>query len=393
MPLARSVSEGLERASWIRRMFEAAHKLREERGADAVADLSLGNPCNDPPKEFYDVLREEAEGGADRPHRYMRNPGYAHVRQAVAEYMAGRSGVPYHADDICMAVGAAGAINVLLRAMLDPGDEVVLCSPGFVEYPFYVENFHGHSCWVPAKEDFVPDVDRLVDACNARTKAVILNAPNNPTGRIYPQRFYEDLGRALAAKSAQLSRPVYLIFDDPYYDLNYTDEPAPEPAQFYDQVLYVSSFSKNIGLAGERIGYIAIHPDAAERVELRSAFAFCLRALGHVNAPALMQRAAGRLIGLPRDNVRDYYKAKRDRTLEALEESGLEFAPLDGAFYAFPKSPETDDLVFCRRMLDQGLVIVPGAAFGAPGRFRLSYAVDDDVLDRGLEILKRSVRS
>ena len=369
-------------------MFEAAIKLREERGADAVADLSLGNPCNDPPAEFYEALRAEAEGGPDRPHRYMQNPGYPDVREAVAAHLTQRSEVGYTAADICMTTGAAGAINVLLRTLLDPGDEVVMCSPGFVEYPFYVENFGGHSCIVPSTPDFLPDVDRIADACNANTKAVILNAPNNPTGRIYPERTYRELGRALAARSAALSRPIYLIFDDPYYEIYYGEQPPPEPAQFYDQVLYVTSFSKDLGLAGERIGYVAIHPDAVHREELSAAFAFSLRALGQVNAPALLQRATKALIGLSRDAVRDFYRPRRDRVVEALAAGGFETSPLEGAFYAFPKSPDADDLVFCRRMLEKGLVVVPGAAFGTAGHFRISYAVDDDVLERGLAILK-----
>jgi len=372
-------------------MFEAAIKLREERGPDAVADLSLGNPCSDPPPEFYEALAEEAKGGPDRPHRYMINPGYPEVRQVFATYLAERTGVPYEARDICMTVGAAGAINVLLRALMDPGDDVVVCSPGFVEYPFYVQNFQGNTCEVPTTDDFLPDVDRIAGACTATTKAVIINSPNNPTGRIYPEQTMMELGRALAARSAALSRPIYLIFDDPYNALYYTPEPPPEPARFYDQVLYVSSFSKDLGLAGERIGYIAIHPDAVDREELEAAFAFCLRALGHVNAPALMQRTAAKLVSLPRDDVRDYYRPRRDQVALALDQAGLECPPLDGAFYAFPRSPEPDDLVFCRRMLDQGLVVVPGSAFGKQGHFRISYAVPEEILARGLEILKRSV--
>ncbi|MFB3066868.1 MAG: aminotransferase class I/II-fold pyridoxal phosphate-dependent enzyme, partial [Planctomycetota bacterium] len=236
--------------------------------------------------------------------------------------------------------------------------------------------------------DFLPDVERIADACNARTKAVILNAPNNPTGRVYPERTYRELGRALAARSAALSRPIYLIFDDPYHHIYFTEQPPPEPAQFYDQVLYVTSFSKDLGLAGERIGYVAIHPDAVHRRELTVALPFSLRALGQVNAPALLQRATKALIDLPRDSVREFYRTRRDRVAEALAEAGFETPPLEGAFYAFPKSPDADDLVFCRRMLDRGLVLVPGSAFGTAGHFRISYAVDDDVLERGLRLLK-----
>jgi len=391
MTISRSVAEALERASWIRRMFEAAHKLREERGADAVADLSLGNPCNEPPAEFFDHLAEEAEIRTGLRHRYMLNPGYPEVREKVARHLAGRTGMPYEAGDICLTVGAAGALNVILKSILEPGDDVVLCSPAFVEYPFYVANYGAHVCPVPSRDDFLPDVDRIADACTATTRAVILNAPNNPTGRVYPERVYQELGRALAARSAANSRPVYLIFDDPYHALNYTGKTPPEPARYYDQVLYVTSFSKELGLAGERAGYIAIHPGAAARAELRAAFPFSLRAIGQVNCPAIMQRAIGKLIDRPTDDVREFYRRRRDVVAQALSEIGLDTPPLDGAFYAFPKSPEADDMVFCRRMLDQGLVIVPGMAFGTPGRFRMSYSVDEDVLERGLSILKRSV--
>ena len=390
MAIAGNVIDALERASWIRRMFEAANQLREERGPDAVADLSLGNPCNEPPAAFYDVLEEEARTRTGLRHRYMTNAGYPAVREAMAKHLAERTEVPYTAADVCMTVGAAGALNVALRALLDPGDEIVLCSPCFVEYPFYIENYQGQCCIVPSRPDFLPDPERIADACTAKTRAVILNAPNNPTGRIYPERFYQELGRALAMRSAQFSRPIYLIFDDPYRHLYYTEQPPPEPSRSYDQVLYIGSFSKDLGLAGERIGYVAIHPGAAAREDLQRAFPFVMRALGHVNAPALLQRAAAALIDLPRDDVREFYRCRRDRVAATLDRIGLEYPPLEGAFYAFPRSPEPDDLVFCRRMLDQGLVLVPGTAFAAAGHFRLCYAVDEEILERGLEILERA---
>jgi aspartate aminotransferase len=392
MAIASNVQAALERASWIRRMFEAAIKLREERGPDAVADLSLGNPSNEPPAPFFEALKAESEGRQRLPHRYMTNAGYPDVRAAVAAHMSERTGLPYEAGDICMTVGAAGAINVLLRCLLDPGDEVILSAPCFVEYPFYVENYQGQVTVVPGRPDFLPDVDRIADACTGNTRAVVLNAPNNPTGRIYPERFYQELGRALAGRSAALGRPIYLIFDDPYHFIYYTESEPPEPARFYDQVLYVTSYSKDLGLAGERIGYIAVHPGCVDRRELAGAMPFAMRALGHVNAPALLQRAALELLSFPRDEVREYYRLRRDRVAAALHEAGLEAPPLEGAFYAFPKSPDSDDLVFCRRMLDQGLVVVPGAAFAVPGHFRISYAVDEEVLERGLDILKRAVK-
>jgi len=391
MSIASNVLNALERASWIRRMFEAANKLREERGPDCVADLSLGNPCNEPPAPFYEALEEEARERSGLRHRYMNNMGYPEVRDAVGLHLARRTGLPYSGDDVCMTVGAAGALNAILRALLDPGDEVILASPCFVEYPFYVENFGGACCMVPPGPGFVPDPARLADACTANTRAVVLNSPNNPTGRIYPERFYQELARNLATRSAQLGRAIYLVFDDPYHHLYYTPEPPPEPARYYDQVLYVTSFSKDLGLAGERIGYVAIHPGAADRDDLRRALPFALRVLGQVNAPATMQRIAARLLDHPRDDVREFYRQRRDRVVAALRDMGLEHPPLDGAFYAFPRSPEADDMVFCRRMLDQGLVVVPGSAFAATGHFRLSYAVPDDVLERGLEILRRAV--
>ena len=389
MAIARNVTDALERASWIRRMFEAARKLEAERGAAAVADLSLGNPCNEPPPEFFAHLAAEAK--EKRPHRYMTNAGYPDVRATFAKHIAARTGLSYEADDICLTVGAAGGLNVLLRALLDPGDDVVLVQPSFVEYPFYVENYGGVTCAVPPTDDFLPDPGRIADACTATTRAVILNAPNNPTGRVYPERVLMDLGRALAGASAKFSRPIYLIFDDPYRVLYYTPKPPPEAVRYYDQTLYVSSFSKDLGLAGERIGYVAIHPGAADRADLRRALPFAMRALGQVNAPALMQRAAAALLHGERDDVRAFYRKRRDRVAAVLAETGLDHPPLEGAFYAFPRSPDADDLVFCRRMLDKGLVVVPGTACGAPGRFRISYAVDEAVLERGLGMLRGAI--
>ena len=391
MAIAKRVLESLDRASWIRRMFEAANQLRAERGPDAVADLSLGNPCNEPPDEFFEALATESRERSGLRHAYMTNAGYPHVREKVASNLSERTGVGYGADDIIMTPGAAGALNLMMRALLDPGDEVVINIPSFVEYPFYIENFGGQTCAVPDKPDFIPDVDRIADACTANTKAVILNAPNNPTGRIYPERFWMDLGRALAARSAALSRPIDLIFDDPYRHVYYTAEPPPEPVRYYDQTIYVTSFSKDLGLAGDRIGFLAIHPGAAFRDELKAGLIFSMRALGQVSANATLQRCAAELVDVPRDSVREFYRQRRDRVAAALDEMGLEAPPLEGAFYAFPKSPEPDDLAFCRRSLDKGLVVVPGTAFGVPGHFRLSYAVPEDVLERGLALLKQAL--
>lgn len=391
MAISRSVAEALERASWIRRMFEAANRLREERGADAVADLSLGNPCNEPPREFFEALSEESSARTGLRHRYMTNAGYPGVRAAVAAHLQRRTGLPYAAEDICMSVGAAGGIQLLLKTFIEPGDDVILPTPCFVEYPFYLENFQAGACLIPCRPDFLPDVARIEDACTATTKVVLVNSPNNPTGRIYPERFWQDLGRALAGCSARVGHPIALVVDDPYHHLYYTPQPPPEPARYYDQVYYVTSFSKDLGLAGERIGYVAIHPGAADRAEVARALPFALRALGQVNAPALFQRVAERLIDLPRDDVRAFYRPRRDLVDAALREAGLDAPPLEGAFYAFPRSPEPDDLVFCRRMLDRGLVVVPGTAFGTPGRFRISYAVDMPTLERAMAMLKAAL--
>jgi len=372
-------------------MFEAANQLRAERGPDAVADLSLGNPCNEPPAEFFDALAVEARERTGLRHAYMTNAGYLDVREKVAGSLAERTGIAYGADDIIMTPGAAGALNLMMRALLDPGDEIVINSPSFVEYPFYIENFGGQACVIPDKPDFIPDVDRIADACTANTRAVILNSPNNPTGRIYPERFWMDLGRALAARSAALSRPIYLIFDDPYRHVYYTDAPPPDPARYYDQVVYVTSFSKDLGLAGDRIGYLAMHPGIAFRDELKAGIIFSMRALGQVSANATLQRCAAALVDVPRDSVREFYRKRRDRVAEVIAELGLEAPPMEGAFYAFPKCPEPDDLAFCRRMLDQGLVVVPGTAFGVSGHFRMSYAVAEDVLERGLDLLRQAL--
>ncbi len=387
MAISEGVKDALERASWIRRMFEAAIRLRRERPAESVADLSLGNPVNQPPEAFFESLADEIEFRQERRHNYMTNCGYPAVREAVAEHLQARTGLPYETEDICMTVGAAGALNVLFKTLLDPGDEVVILSPYFVEYRFYVENFQSHVVVVPCRPDFLPDVQRIADACTARTKAVLINSPNNPTGRVYPGSLYADLGRQLAGVSAETRRPIVLVVDDPYHRIFYGDAPPPEPAKYYDQVAYLTSFSKEAGLAGERIGYLALHPGMVDRDDLREALPFAMRALGHVNAPALLQRAVTRLLDLDGQSARDFYAPRRALVEKALREAGFEHPPLEGAFYAFPRAPDEDDVAFCQRMLDRGLVLVPGSAFGTPGHVRLSYAVEMDVLERGLNML------
>ena len=282
MSISRAISEQMERASWIRRMFEAGIQLRRERGAENVFDYSLGNPDVEPPAAVMDALRRVVAENRPRSHGYMPNAGYPEVREKIARGLAVRSGLPYTGDDIVMTNGAAGAINAALKAVLDPGDEVLILNPHFPEYRFYVENHGGRAVFVETDDQFQPDIDAIEMAITPRTKALILNSPNNPTGVVYGPDVLQRL-------DAVIREPMIVISDEPYRPLTFDGVQAPEILTIVHRAVLAWSWSKAMAISGERIGYLAISPGLPERVQLRNACTFANRVLGFINAPALWQ--------------------------------------------------------------------------------------------------------
>ena len=368
----------MEQGSWIRRMFEEGTALKERLGPENVFDLSLGNPVEEPPGEFLTELRRLAASPEPGMHRYMSNAGYPQTRSAVASALSAETGLPFTGDEVVMTCGAGGALNVVMKALLDPGDEVVIFSPYFVEYFFYADN-HGGLCRVVDPDDrFLPDMDSLEAALGERTRVVLVNSPNNPTGAVYPRAVLDRMAEAIRETERRHGTEIFLVSDEPYRRILYDGLKYPHVFSSYERTIVATSHSKDLGLPGERIGYIAVHPGYAGRAGLVDGLVFCNRTLGFVNAPALMQRLVAGLQTATVDIAR--YQAKRDFIWGELTGLGYEAVKPQGAFYLFPRSPIADEVRFTDELRKQGVLVVPGRGFGFPGHFRISYCVDDETL-------------
>ncbi len=364
-------------------MFEEGMDLKSVHGPEKVFDLSLGNPLLEPPPEFKQALAEIAQEPGSGQHRYMPNPGFIEARAAVAEVLTEESGTHFAPTDIIMTVGAAGAINVALRALLDPGDEVIIIAPYFAEYTFYIQHANGVYREAQSTPDFMPDLDSLASLVNERTRAIIINSPNNPSGVIYPEAVIAEIANILQAAEARYGTEIYIITDEPYRKLIYTDDPYPFVFKHHDRTIVATSHSKDLGLAGERIGYMAVNPGDPGKVDLLDASVFMLRTLGFVNAPAIMQRVVAKL---QRSSVdMSQYLRKRDIIHSGLTKIGYRCNLPDGGFYLFPKSPMPNDVAFVDLLKSKLVLVVPGVGFGMGGYFRASYCVEDQVLHGSLD--------
>ena len=388
--VADAVRSSLERSSWIRKMFEEGARLKAQHGAENVYDFSLGNPILEPPAEVHEALRELIDRPSPGLHRYIPNAGLPGVRAHVAAELEQETGLPYTADHVVLTCGAAGAVNCALKALLNPGDEVVTFAPYFVEYDFYAANHGGKLVRAETDAEFQIDLDALDRVVNERTRALLINSPNNPTGVIYPEQRLRALADYLGDASRRFGRPIFLLADEPYRRLVFDGNTVPWLPPLYDHTVLITSYSKDLGLAGERIGYAAVHPRAAEGALLMDALVLANRVLGFVNAPALIQRVLP-LVGGALVDV-GYYQRMRDRLLAPLREMGYEVVTPGGAFYLFPKSPIPDDVAFVRAAQAKRLLLVPGSGFGRAGYFRISLAVTEDVIDRALPVFDQVLR-
>ncbi len=378
MPIAQKIESSLANSSWIRKMFEEGEKLRKIYGADKVYDLTLGNPDVEPPEEFNRELQKIAANPIPGMHRYMSNAGYDETRQAIAGVLAEESGRPVTAGHIVMTCGAGGGLNVVLKTLLNPGEEVIVTTPYFVEYGFYAENHGGKIRKVPTSAGFQLDPAAVVNAIGPQTRAIIINSPNNPSGAVYPAETLASLGRLLEEKEKELGISVYVISDEPYAKIVYDGVTVPNVFKYIKNSLIVTSHSKDLALPGERIGYVAINPDITDCEHIFNGLLFCNRTLGFVNAPALMQRLVTTLQRV-KINV-DNYREKRDFLYKHLTELGFEVTKPMGAFYFFPRCLIDDDVEFVSRAQKYNLLLVPGSGFGLPGYFRISYCMDMQII-------------
>ncbi len=379
MAISQKVIGFMENSSWIRKMFEEGIRLKKVFGDENVFDLSLGNPVIEPPEEVRKALIESARDETSGLHRYMPNAGLADVRAVIAESLSPECKVALSANDVVMVCGAAGGLNITLKTLLDPGDEVIIFTPYFVEYLFYADNHGGKAVAVPTLDDFRLDFAALQNALNEKTKAVIVNSPNNPTGVVYSRQELQELARVLKAHSDKLGKAIYLISDDPYKKITFDGVEAPNIMEFYQNSIYITSHSKDIALPGERIGFVAVHPQCESAGPLMAGLIFCNRVLGFVNAPALIQRVVKQVQGVTVDV--EQYRRKRDYLYKELTRIGYQVVKPRGAFYLFPKSPMEDEVAFVKKLAEKKVLVVPGRGFGLPGYFRISYCLPDSVIE------------
>jgi aspartate aminotransferase len=386
MTIAKKIETILSRSSWIRKMFEEGGRLKAQHGAENVFDFSLGNPNISAPECFDKTLAEMA-CTCSGEHGYMPNTGYPHVRQAVARHVAEEQGVAVGEADIVMTCGASGALNVALKTLLDPHDEVLTPIPCFVEYGFYADNHGGVLKTVPTQPDFSLDLDRFEKAITDRTKVVLINSPNNPTGQIYSRESLLSLGDLLRRKSAEFNRTIYLVSDEPYRKIVFDSHLVPSIFECYANSIIGTSYSKDISIPGERIGFAAVNPAADHHDDVLNGMALANRILGFVNAPALMQKIIACLQGTSVDIA--LYQHKRDILCEGLAEAGYEFVTPPGTFYLFPKTPIADDVKFVQALQEELILVVPGSGFNGPGHFRIAFCVDDNTIVKALPGFKR----
>jgi aspartate aminotransferase len=388
MAVAQKMRQFVESGSWIRKMFEEGARMKKIHGADNVYDFSLGNPYVPPPQLVKDKLIELALRDDPTMHAYMPNVGLESTRSAVSAYLCQEYCIPLAQDHIVATCGAAGGLNIIFKALLDPGDEVICPAPYFVEYGFYVDNHGGVLKTVPTHEDFTLDLERMAEAIGSRTKVVLINSPNNPTGQIYSEESLSRLGEILVQKSRQNNRTIYLVSDEPYRKIVYDNCCVPCIFQFYPHTLIATSYSKDLSIPGERIGFVAVSPQAENVQELVGTLSLANRILGFVNAPGMMQRLVAELQGICVDV--DLYRRKRNRLVQGLKDIGYELTVPPGAFYLFPKSPLVDDVAFVGILKDQNILGVPGKGFGGSGHFRLAYCVSDETIEGSLPGFERA---
>ncbi len=391
MAIAKKIEGFITQSSWIRKMFEDGIRLKKEFGEDNVFDFSLGNPNVSPPERFKELIREVAADEQPGVHAYMPNAGNPEARRAIAEYLSKEHSVGLSAENIIMSCGAGGALNVALKTLLNPGDEVLIPAPFFVEYRFYVDNCGGTTRLVETNDDFSLDLEAIENAVSKKTKVVLINSPNNPTGKVYDEESVTALAQILEKKSIEIGQEIYLISDEPYRDIVYDGVKVPSVLKSYRHSIIATSYSKSISIPGERIGFLAINPGIADCDSLTGGMVLCTRILGFVNAPAFIQRVIGKMQGTLVD-IQEY-KRKRDLLCEGLSSAGYRFSTPEGAFYLFPRSPIDDDVSFVNALQEKNILTVPGSGFGRSGHFRIAYCVNDSTIINSMEGFRETLNA
>lgn len=379
----------IQNSSAIRAMFEEGKKMAAQYGAENVYDFSLGNPNVPAPARVKEAIIEELENDDSvMLHGYMSNSGYEDVREEVAKSLNKRFDTTFHAENIVMTVGAAGGLNVALKSLLNPGDEVLVIAPYFGEYNSYVANYDGVVVVVsPDTETFQPNLKEMEEKITERTKAVIVNSPNNPTGVVYSEKTIQAMADLLRRKEEEFHTDIYLISDEPYRELAYDGVDVPYLTKYYKNTIVGYSFSKSLSLPGERIGYLVIPDEAADAEDLQAAANVATRILGYVNAPSLMQRAVAKCLDAQADVP--YYDRNREALYTGLKNLGFSCIKPEGAFYLFVKSPVEDEKIFCQAAKKHHILIVPGSSFACPGYVRIAYCVAYETIVNSMDGFKK----
>lgn len=391
--IAKKMLKYVEGSSVTRAMFEEGKRMAKLYGAENVYDFSLGNPSVEPPKAVKDsmieILQEEKP---NKVHGYMNNAGYEEVRAAIAESLNQKFGTSFGEKNILMTVGAAGGLNVILKTILDPGDEVIAFAPYFSEYNNYVANYDGKMVVIsPNIPSFQPNLKEFAEKITAKTKAVIVNTPNNPTGVVYSEKTIQELAKILEEKQKEFGTAIYLIADEPYRELAYDGVEVPYLTKYYANTVVGYSYSKSLSLPGERIGYLVIPNEADDFDNLVNAATIANRILGFVNAPSLQQLTVAKCLQEATDV--SAYDTNRRLLYDKLTELGFKCAKPEGAFYMWVKTKEPDDSAFVAKAKEFHLLLVPGSAFMCPGYVRIAYCVDTEMLKRSFAAFEQLAES
>ncbi len=387
--ISKKMEELVKGSSVIRAMFEEGKKMAEKYGAENVYDFSLGNPSVEPPEEvkqaIIDILKEEEPNTL---HGYMSNSGYEDVRQTIADNINKRFDTHFSVENIIMTVGAAGGLNVILKTLINPGEEVIVFAPFFGEYRNYIANVDGKVVVVPPDTStFMPDMTEFEKRITSKTRAVIINTPNNPTGVVYSEDTLKELAAILEKKQKEFGTDIYLISDEPYRELVYGDVTVPYVTKYYNNAIVGYSYSKSLSLPGERIGYLVIPNEVSDFEAVSGAANVATRILGFVNAPSLQQKVIARCVDAKVDI--EIYDKNRRLLVDHLRKFGYECASPDGAFYLFVKTLEEDDAAFTAKAKELNLLVVPGSSFSCPGYVRIAYCVDYDMIIRALPAFEK----
>lgn len=387
--ISEKMKKLLKGNSVIREMFEEGKRLKNIYGEENVFDFSLGNPNLPPPEEVKKAIIELVE--KEEPtflHGYMSNAGFEDVREKIANSINNKFGTKFNFENIIMTVGAASGLNIVFKAILNPEDEVIVFAPYFSEYNNYIENYNGIVKVIsPNLNNFEPNLNELKEKISNKTKALLINTPNNPTGVVYSESTIKEISKILKEKEQEFGKQIFLISDEPYRELVYDNKEVPYITKYYKDTIVVYSYSKSLSLPGERIGYVVVPNEIDDSKELAEAITIANRIIGCVNAPSLMQRVIPYCLDAKVDT--DAYKKNRDLLYSIIRENKFECVKPEGAFYLFVKTPIEDDKEFCSIAKKYNILAVPGSSFACPGYVRIAYCTSYDMIERSRKAFEK----